>query len=192
MPDAALRTHPHRRLSRRDRRRSSTRCSSSCARRASTTSASSRTPTRRRRPRTRLADDVPPEVKSARRERLMDAPAARSSFERNAAARRARLEVLVEGAHPETEHLLVGRHEHPGSRRRRAGPASTTASAAPGRFRAGRDHRDRRLRPGRENRRCRLIDPSAGATGWRSSLATGFGVGLRAVRVRHRSDRFRG
>ncbi len=55
-----------------------------------------------------VADDVPEEVKEERRERLMQ-----MQREIAAEANQRRLgrtvEVLVEGAHPETEHLLVGR-----------------------------------------------------------------------------------
>lgn len=54
------------------------------------------------------ADDVPPEVKRERRERLLEAQRA-IAFERNASRIGEIVEVLVEGAHPETEHLLVGR-----------------------------------------------------------------------------------
>jgi ribosomal protein S12 methylthiotransferase len=55
-----------------------------------------------------LDDDVPETVKNERRERLMELQQ-RIAFERNAAMIGRRLTVLVEGAHPETEHLLVGR-----------------------------------------------------------------------------------
>jgi ribosomal protein S12 methylthiotransferase len=56
----------------------------------------------------RLADDVPDAVKDQRRERLMLCQQ-RIAFARNEALLGRRVEVLVEGAHPETEHLLVGR-----------------------------------------------------------------------------------
>ncbi len=55
-----------------------------------------------------LADDVPADVKAERRERLLEAQRA-IAVERNAAWLGRRVEVLVEGAHAETEHLLVGR-----------------------------------------------------------------------------------
>ena len=55
-----------------------------------------------------LPDSVPAEVKQARRERLM-ALQQEIVFEKNRAAVGRVVEVLVEGAHPETEHLLVGR-----------------------------------------------------------------------------------
>jgi ribosomal protein S12 methylthiotransferase len=57
----------------------------------------------------RLADDVPPELKEERRAGLMETQ--REIVARlNASRVGRRMEVLVEGAHPETEHLLVGRH----------------------------------------------------------------------------------
>ena len=56
-----------------------------------------------------LADDVPPELKEERRAGLMEAQQAIVS-EMNASRVGQVLEVLVEGPHPETEHLLVGRH----------------------------------------------------------------------------------
>ena len=55
-----------------------------------------------------LPDDVPETVKIERRERLM-ACQQRLVFKRNAAAVGRRVVVLVEGAHADTEHLLVGR-----------------------------------------------------------------------------------
>ncbi len=55
-----------------------------------------------------LRDDVPAEVKEERRGRLMERQQ-RIVFRRNARRVGERVEVLVEGAHPETEHLLVGR-----------------------------------------------------------------------------------
>ena len=55
-----------------------------------------------------LADDVPEPRKEERRERLMDCQQA-IAFERNRGRVGQTEEVLVEGAHPETEHLLVGR-----------------------------------------------------------------------------------
>jgi len=53
-------------------------------------------------------DDVPDGVKTARRDRLMELQQ-RIAFEKNEARVGETVEVLVEGAHPETEHLLVGR-----------------------------------------------------------------------------------
>ena len=53
-------------------------------------------------------DDVPESVKEARRDRLM-LEQQRIVFDKNEARLGAIAEVLVEGAHPETEHLLVGR-----------------------------------------------------------------------------------
>jgi ribosomal protein S12 methylthiotransferase len=53
-------------------------------------------------------DDVPAEVKDERRDRIMGLQQ-RIAFEKNEARIGATVEVLVEGAHPETEHLLVGR-----------------------------------------------------------------------------------
>jgi ribosomal protein S12 methylthiotransferase len=53
-------------------------------------------------------DDVPAEVKRERRERLLEAQRA-IAFERNASRIGETVVVLLEGAHPETEHLLVGR-----------------------------------------------------------------------------------
>ena len=55
-----------------------------------------------------LEDDVPEPVKVERRERLM-ACQQPIAFARNRAKLGRVVEVLVEGAHPETEHLLVGR-----------------------------------------------------------------------------------
>jgi ribosomal protein S12 methylthiotransferase len=55
-----------------------------------------------------LGDDVPAEVKEERRGRLMELQQD-IAFRRNAERVGTRAEVLVEGAHPETEHLLVGR-----------------------------------------------------------------------------------
>jgi ribosomal protein S12 methylthiotransferase len=55
-----------------------------------------------------LQDDVPAEVKEERRGRLMELQQ-EITFRRNAERVGTRAEVLVEGAHPETEHLLVGR-----------------------------------------------------------------------------------
>jgi ribosomal protein S12 methylthiotransferase len=55
-----------------------------------------------------LPDDVPPEVKQARRALLLTAQQ-RIVAQRLEARVGRILEVLVEGAHPETEHLLVGR-----------------------------------------------------------------------------------
>jgi ribosomal protein S12 methylthiotransferase len=56
----------------------------------------------------RLADDIPESVKRDRRDRLM-AVQQEIAFGQNASRLGAIFEVLVEGAHPETEHLLVGR-----------------------------------------------------------------------------------
>jgi len=56
-----------------------------------------------------LADDVPAELKEERRAGLMEAQREIVS-ESNAARVGQVLEVLVEGVHDETEHLLVGRH----------------------------------------------------------------------------------
>jgi ribosomal protein S12 methylthiotransferase len=56
----------------------------------------------------RLADDVSDRVKQERRERLMTVQQ-RIAFEQNESRLGSTVEVLVEGAHPETEHLLVGR-----------------------------------------------------------------------------------
>lgn len=53
-------------------------------------------------------DDVPAQAKEERRDRLMQAQQ-RIAFEKNEAKLGTYVEVLVEGAHPETEHLLVGR-----------------------------------------------------------------------------------
>lgn len=55
-----------------------------------------------------LGDAVPAEVKEERRSRLLEAQAA-VSRRRNQARVGRGVEVLVEGAHPESEHLLVGR-----------------------------------------------------------------------------------
>jgi ribosomal protein S12 methylthiotransferase len=55
-----------------------------------------------------LSDDVPEEIKEERRERLMEAQQ-RVAFGRLERHVGRTVEVLVEGAHPETEHLLVGR-----------------------------------------------------------------------------------
>jgi ribosomal protein S12 methylthiotransferase len=55
-----------------------------------------------------LADDVPEPLKQERLERLM-ACQQPLAFARNRRLVGRRVEVLVEGAHPETEHLLVGR-----------------------------------------------------------------------------------
>ena len=53
-------------------------------------------------------DDVPHDVKAKRRDRLMSVQQ-QIAFAKNEARIGATTEVLVEGAHPETEHLLVGR-----------------------------------------------------------------------------------
>jgi ribosomal protein S12 methylthiotransferase len=55
-----------------------------------------------------LEDDVPAEVKEERRERLMELQQG-IAFRRNERLVGRTFEVLMEGAHPETEHLLVGR-----------------------------------------------------------------------------------
>jgi len=55
-----------------------------------------------------LADDVRAEVKDERKSRLL-ARQQPIAYARNAARVGTRVEVLVEGVHPETEHLLVGR-----------------------------------------------------------------------------------
>ena len=55
-----------------------------------------------------LEDDVPQTVKEERRGRLMECQQA-IAFDRNHELLHQRVEVLVEGAHPETEHLLRGR-----------------------------------------------------------------------------------
>jgi len=55
-----------------------------------------------------LADDVPAQVKNERKARLLERQQP-IAFARNAARVGTRVEVLVEGVHPETEHLLVGR-----------------------------------------------------------------------------------
>jgi ribosomal protein S12 methylthiotransferase len=53
-------------------------------------------------------DDVPAHVKEERRDHLMTVQQ-EIVFEKNEARLGTVIEVLVEGAHPETEHLLVGR-----------------------------------------------------------------------------------
>ncbi len=55
-----------------------------------------------------LDDDVPEEVKASRRDRIMELQG-RIVAERHRKWIGRTVEVLVEGAHPETEHLLVGR-----------------------------------------------------------------------------------
>jgi ribosomal protein S12 methylthiotransferase len=55
-----------------------------------------------------LVDDVPSELKHERRRRLMELQQ-QIVFEANSRRLEQIVEVLVEGAHPETEHLLVGR-----------------------------------------------------------------------------------
>jgi ribosomal protein S12 methylthiotransferase len=55
-----------------------------------------------------LHDDVPRDVKDERRARVMELQQ-EIAFRRNDARRGEVQDVLVEGAHPETEHLLVGR-----------------------------------------------------------------------------------
>jgi len=55
-----------------------------------------------------LDDDVPEQLKQERLDRLMTLQQ-EIAFENNRARIGRRVEVLVEGAHPETEHLLVGR-----------------------------------------------------------------------------------
>ncbi len=95
-----------------------------------------------------LADDVPADVKSERRERA--ARAASSAIvvraQRRIASGRS-VEVLVEGAHPETEHLLVGRTRGQAPRRRR--PGADQRRLAPSRARSSQVEitRDRRVRP---------------------------------------------
>lgn len=56
-----------------------------------------------------LPDDVPAEVKAERREALLEAQE-RISTKKNRARVGKTLEVLCEGAHPESDDLLVGRH----------------------------------------------------------------------------------
>jgi len=56
----------------------------------------------------RADDDVPEAVKNERRDRLMTVQQG-IAFEKNEARLGSVVDVLVEGAHPETEHLLVGR-----------------------------------------------------------------------------------
>jgi len=56
----------------------------------------------------RATDDVSERLKGDRRDRLMEVQQ-RIAFEKNEARVGETVEVLVEGAHPETEHLLVGR-----------------------------------------------------------------------------------
>jgi ribosomal protein S12 methylthiotransferase len=56
----------------------------------------------------RAQDDVPEELKEVRRDRLMRVQQ-RIAFQKNETRLGTIAEVLVEGAHPETEHLLVGR-----------------------------------------------------------------------------------
>jgi len=56
----------------------------------------------------RATDDVPERLKDDRRDRLMTVQQS-IAFEKNEARLGTITEVLVEGAHPETEHLLVGR-----------------------------------------------------------------------------------
>jgi ribosomal protein S12 methylthiotransferase len=53
-------------------------------------------------------DDIPESVKDERRDRLMLVQQ-RIAFEKNESRLGTTAEILVEGAHPETEHLLVGR-----------------------------------------------------------------------------------
>ncbi len=60
-----------------------------------------------------LADDVPAEVKELRRERLMELQQG-IAFHRNEGLVGTTFEVLMEGAHAETEHLLVGRSRRQG------------------------------------------------------------------------------
>jgi len=55
-----------------------------------------------------LADDVPAAVKAERRDALLSLQQG-IAFEHNRGMIGRRVEVLVEGAHPETEHLLAGR-----------------------------------------------------------------------------------
>jgi ribosomal protein S12 methylthiotransferase len=55
-----------------------------------------------------LEDDVPEALKQERRDRLMECQQ-KIAFERNHEWLHRRVEVLVEGAHADTEHLLVGR-----------------------------------------------------------------------------------
>jgi ribosomal protein S12 methylthiotransferase len=61
-----------------------------------------------RTPAIELQDDVPAAVKEARREKLMTVQQA-LVLRRHGRLLGTRREVLVEGAHPDTEHLLVGR-----------------------------------------------------------------------------------
>ena len=56
-----------------------------------------------------LDDDVPEPIKQRRHDTLMAAQQ-QIVFERNASWVGRRVEALIEGAHPETEHLLVARH----------------------------------------------------------------------------------
>jgi ribosomal protein S12 methylthiotransferase len=55
-----------------------------------------------------LVDDIPERLKDDRRDRLMEVQQ-RIAFQKNEARLGETVDVLVEGAHPETEHLLVGR-----------------------------------------------------------------------------------
>src|SRR4030095_11465898 len=56
-----------------------------------------------------LEDDAPAEVKAARREALLEAQES-ISLKKNRARVGKTIEVLCEGAHPESDDLLVGRH----------------------------------------------------------------------------------
>ena len=84
-----------------------------------------------------------------RRWREIMAMQKRINREQNKALVGQRLEVLVEGAAEETEHLLVGRHAGPGAGDRRVRSTSTTASAYPGEIVTVEVTEAARLRPGR-------------------------------------------
>ena len=92
--------------------------------------------------------DKVPQKTIERRWREIMAIQKRISREQNKKLVGQRIEVLVEGPSPETEHLLVGRHAGPGAGDRRAG-LHQRRPRLPGRVRHRRGDRGARLRPRR-------------------------------------------
>ena len=97
-----------------------------------------------------LPDRVPQAVKERRKRKLMAAQK-KISARRNRRRVGERVEVLVEGTHPDTDLLLRGPALHPGPRDRRDDPPERRHGRPRG-LRDGRDHRGPPLRPGGADR----------------------------------------
>ena len=101
--------------------RTSRSCWTSSATPASITSASSPTRTRKTRARSRWTDDVPADVKAARRDARHASAAARSCAARLDARVGERVRVMVDGPSPESELVLTAPARRPGAGHRRDG-----------------------------------------------------------------------